>query len=247
MTAPRGDNRQAVVLILTAICGMLGGLLAVGLLAERFDAASVWAPLLIVAGAGVAATVVAYLLLTTTAAPRRQSQVSPRQHPAPQRPVPQHPAPQQPAAQRPWYEASAGMNKTPSAAHRPPARTPQAAMDPQPQADPGHLVLPLNDGAAAAEGGGGDWWNRSAPAAAAAAADNDIRPAPNLSSYVAEGSALVAQCPNCGDFRIDVQRGDPVYAFRCRNPRCGEEWRWTPGTAWPSVVVRRNLTGRERG
>ena len=232
-----GDNRQAVVLILTAVCGMVGGLLAVGLLADRFDAASVWAPLLIVAGAGVAATAVAFLLLTTTAAaaPPRRQQLPPRQHPAPQ----------QPAAQRPWFEASANQN--PSGAHRPPARTAQAAMDPQPPADPGHIVLPLNDGAAP-EQGGRDWWNRSAPAAAA---DNDTRsdnrPAPNLSSYVAEGSALVAQCPNCGDFRIDVRRADPVYAFRCRNPRCGEEWRWTPGTAWPSVVVRRNLTGRERG
>ncbi|MGH3880694.1 MAG: hypothetical protein ACRDSK_27025 [Actinophytocola sp.] len=236
MTRPGGDSRQAVVLVLTAVCGMVGGLLAVGLLADRFDAASVWAPLLIVAGAGVAATAVAFLLLTTTTAPPRQPQVPPRQHPAPQ----------QPAAQRPWYEASAGANQNPSAAHRPPARTPQAAMDPQPRADPGHLVLPLNDGGATAEGGGRDWWNRSAPAAGGTA-DNDTRPAPNLSSYVAEGSALVAQCPNCGDFRIDVRRADPAYAFRCRNPRCGEEWRWTPGTAWPSVVVRRNLTGRERG
>jgi hypothetical protein len=245
MTAPRGDNRQGLVLVLTAVCGMLGGLLAVGLLTDRFDAASVWAPLLIVAGAGVAATAVAFLLLTTgTAAPPRQPQAPPRQHPAPR----------QPAAQRPWYEASAGAgvaaNQNPSAAHRSPARTAQAAMDPRPQSDPGHLVLPLNDGAA--EGGGRDWWNRSAPAAAA---DNDTRtdtrtdnrPAPNLSSYVAEGSALVAQCPNCGDFRIDVHRAEQAYAFRCRNPRCGEEWRWTPGTAWPSVVVRRNLTGRERG
>jgi hypothetical protein len=221
---PRGGDRQALVLTLTVVCGLAGGLLAVGLLRERFEAASVWAPLLIVCGVGVVATAVAYLLLTARPAPAHR----PAPPPVPQRP---HAAPRTaPPPARPWYDATA--NQSP-----PPAQRPQAA--PEPRVAPGHVVLPLDSGDA-----GGDWWNKSAPAAAAG---KSTAPAPDLPSHVADGTALVAQCPNCGDFRIDVHRADPGYAFRCRNPRCGEEWQWTPGTPWPTVVVRRNLTGRERG
>lgn len=223
-----GDGRQALVLVLTAVCGLTGGLLAVGLLTSRFEAASLWTALLIVSGGGVLATAVAFVLLTARPAPpRRRHAVAPTQAP-----------------QQPWYQATANQGRP--GAHRPHNPITPADPDPAPRADPGHLVLPLNDAAPVPDGGGGgNWWNKSAPAAAAAT--DQHTPAPNLSSYVADGTALVAQCPNCGDFRIDVHRGEKTYAFRCRNPRCGEEWRWTPGTAWPSVVVRRNLTGRERG
>ncbi|HEV7653017.1 MAG TPA: hypothetical protein VGP26_33085 [Actinophytocola sp.] len=223
--ARRGD-RQALVLVLTAACGLAGGLLAVGLLTERYEAASVWVPLLIVSGVAVVATAVAFLVLTARPAPAHRPPAAP---PAPQRP---HAAPRTaPPPSRPWYDATA--NQSPRPAQRPPAA-------PEPQVAPGHVVLPLEAGNDA----GGQWWNKSAPAAAAG---HDSPPAPDLPSHVADGTALVAQCPNCGDFRIDVHRADPGYAFRCRNPQCGEEWRWTPGTPWPSVVVRRNLTGRERG
>lgn len=216
-------DRQTGVLLLTAAGGLLGGLLAVGLLTDRFEAASVWVPLLIVSAAAVLATAVAFLLLTARPA-------APGTHQ--QRP---------PATQQPWYQASTAPNPPPAPRAQP------AAPDPVPRPDPGHLVLPLNENAAQPDAR--DWWNKSAPAAAASsgAANQNNQPAPALASYVSDGTALVAQCPNCGDFRIDVRRADPAYAFRCRNPRCGEEWRWTPGTAWPSVVVRRNLTGRERG
>ncbi len=224
---PGGGAGQAPVLILTALCGLAGGLLAVRLLDDRFTASGLWAPLLIVSGSAVLATAVAFLLLTATPAATRRPPAGP------------------PAPQRPWYQASAQQGRP---AHRPPAAaTPApAAADPVPRTNPGHLVLPLEDGAAPApEPGGGQWWTKSAPAAAAA--DRNSRAVPALSSYVADGAALVAQCPNCGDFHIDVRRAGPAYVFRCRNPRCGEEWRWTPGTAWPPVVVRRNLTGHERG
>jgi hypothetical protein len=213
-------DRQALVLTLTVGCGLAGGLLAIGVLRERFETASVWVPLLIVSGVGVVATAVAYLVLTARPAPARR----PPAVPAPQRP-PSAPRTAPPPA-RPWYEATANQNPRPAQPPRP---------APEPAANPGHVVLPLAEG-------GGEWWNKSAPAAG-----KSNGPAPDLPSHVADGTALVAQCPHCGDFRIDVHRADPGYAFRCRNPRCGEEWRWTPGTPWPSVVVRRNLTGRERG
>jgi hypothetical protein len=216
MTRPANpDGRQPLVLVLTAAGGLLGGLLALALLAGADTDVGV-AGVVFVLVAGTLATVLAYLLLTTKPLPRQQ--VPPRQ-----------------AQPRQWHQQAAHRN-------HPPARGP--APEPAPHADPGHLVLPIDDGATGQDGG--QWWNKSAPSVAAAGNRNN-RQAPTLASYVAEGSALVAQCPNCGDFRIDVQRADPAFAFRCRNPRCGEEWRWTPGTAWPPVVVRRNLTGRERG
>lgn len=60
-----------------------------------------------------------------------------------------------------------------------------------------------------------------------------------LNSDVA--SDLIAQCPRCGEFRLDVNEVARAYAFQCRNGPCGNTWSWTPGTSWPPVVVRRNL------
>ena len=89
----------------------------------------------------------------------------------------------------------------------------------------------------------GQWWAQPGTPANNTRTAQPAGAAPPLSTYVATGAALVAQCPNCGDFRLDVARNEPAYSFRCRNPRCRHEWRWTPGTDWPAVVVRRNLTG----
>lgn len=93
----------------------------------------------------------------------------------------------------------------------------------------------------------GQWWTKPGTPANNTPAAQPAGPAPPLSTYVATGAALVAQCPNCGDFRLDVTRGEPAYSFRCHNPRCRHEWHWTPGTDWPAVVVRRNLTGEPTG
>jgi hypothetical protein len=120
---------------------------------------------------------------------------------------------------------------------RPNANVPRAR---EPQATPGVQVVALDAGGRAR-----DWWNKSGPAGPPAG-DHRL-PAPELASYVASGAAFVAQCPNCGDFRIDMTRGEPAHSFQCRNPDCGARWRWTPGTDWPAVVVRRNLTARQPG
>ncbi|MGH3931193.1 MAG: hypothetical protein ACRDTF_14585, partial [Pseudonocardiaceae bacterium] len=97
------------------------------------------------------------------------------------------------------------------------------------------------------------WWTES-PSVAAPADRREPpagrqSPAFKVSSYDAE-SALIAQCPRCGEFRLKVSEVAQAYAFRCRNERCGNTWSWTPGTSWPPVVVRRNLpggSGAERG
>lgn len=88
--------------------------------------------------------------------------------------------------------------------------------------------------------GGRTWWNET-PArapdtrveAGTAASPPDYDP----------DRAVVAQCPRCADFQLDVQRDGDAYAFHCRNPNCGHRWTWRAGSAWPTTVVRRNLTG----
>lgn len=82
--------------------------------------------------------------------------------------------------------------------------------------------------------GGRAWWTEDRSARAAP-------PAPRLTARELERS-VVAQCPNCGDFRLDVAREGHEHAFRCRNPRCGHRWSWRADAAWPTTVVRRNLT-----
>ncbi|GAA5152641.1 hypothetical protein GCM10023321_21700 [Pseudonocardia eucalypti] len=60
----------------------------------------------------------------------------------------------------------------------------------------------------------------------------------------AERAALIAQCPRCGELRLDSGRNGPAYRFRCGNPGCGHAWTWHPDEPWPPVVVRRNLPSR---
>jgi uncharacterized protein (DUF983 family) len=128
-----------------------------------------------------------------------------------------------------------GQNRPPAPAPAPTAPAPA----PTNTSAPGHVVLPVE--------ASGQWWTQSATTRNNTTSAQQADPAPPLSTYVAKGAALVAQCPHCGDFRLDVHRGEPAYAFRCRNPHCRHEWRWTPGTDWPAVVVRRNLTGEPTG
>lgn len=54
-------------------------------------------------------------------------------------------------------------------------------------------------------------------------------------------AVVVAQCPQCGSFRLDVQ-GDIAIELRCRD--CTYSWPWAPERPWPPVVVRRDLSER---
>ena len=141
----------------------------------------------------------------------------------------------------------------------PPARTPippapqpsgnrAAAVEPAGRSPhtPSHVALPLPAPEAPADSR--QWWNQTSPGGSGtrgrggpAAGVSDRAPM-SLTGYEPH-RALIAQCPRCGDFHLDVTRAGPDYSFRCRNPSCANTWNWTPGTAWPAVVVRRNLTG----
>ena len=87
-----------------------------------------------------------------------------------------------------------------------------------------------------------NWWSQAAadgapPPRPTAPASGGPTPAPQRPTAIA-GSALIAQCPHCGDFRLDVHRDGHEYAFRCAEG-CGHTWRWAPGSQWPPVVIRR--------
>lgn len=84
------------------------------------------------------------------------------------------------------------------------------------------------------------WW---AEAPAPPATTTATRPQePPRQGYDVD-RAVVAQCPRCGDFRLDLKQDGESCAFHCRNPNCGHRWEWRAGTPWPTTVVRRNLTG----
>jgi len=87
------------------------------------------------------------------------------------------------------------------------------------------------------------WWNHGEPTAAAGAAGTaaEVPVTPELSSYL--DSALVAQCPNCGSFRMDTDQTAPEWRFRCQE--CQQIWAWRPGNPWPAIQVRPHLRKRQ--
>ncbi|MFJ6673908.1 hypothetical protein ACIQMJ_22595 [Actinosynnema sp. NPDC091369] len=82
------------------------------------------------------------------------------------------------------------------------------------------------------------WWTETPARPTTASAERG----PSRDGYDVD-NAVVAQCPRCGDFRLDLEQDADTYAFHCRNPRCGHRWEWRAGAPWPTTVVRRNLTG----
>ena len=129
----------------------------------------------------------------------------------------------------------------PPAGSHPPAQALPAPPPPQPPRTPPparHVLHPLSAGDGTGSNGGGDWWNRrsgqaGAPVEVVEHAAVAPRAAPALDSYLTD--AVVAQCPNCGEFRVVPQRTDDGYAFDC--PSCREHWTWRPGEAWPGIDV----------
>jgi uncharacterized protein (DUF983 family) len=92
-------------------------------------------------------------------------------------------------------------------------------------------VLPAP--APAAPAADAPWWvsARAGPPPGRSSASPDATP--DLSTYLA--SALIAQCPRCGAFKLDIKRAPAKWAFRCES--CEHTWTWQPGTAWPQVRV----------
>jgi hypothetical protein len=91
-----------------------------------------------------------------------------------------------------------------------------------------------------------DWRDTSpgTPPVPDLAAERD--PVPNLSDYLA--SSVIAQCPNCGAFRLGIDAASDSWKFRCES--CQYTWTWRPGTSWPPIRLapgrRRQLYGNER-
>jgi hypothetical protein len=77
------------------------------------------------------------------------------------------------------------------------------------------------------------WWVAAQAAPPQARQEAGTVPALDLSSYL--GSALIAQCPRCGAFELDIRRSAARWTCRCES--CGHNWTWQPGTAWPQVRV----------
>jgi hypothetical protein len=270
VTVSRRTDWQQVILLVTLFCGVVGGLLAIVLYSVFLEVDWWWAVLALIAGTGTGTGLAFYILTaepgqrpsqtlppwTPTAQPgaTRTSgagyggagyggagygTVQPGRHrqPAGQQSVPQAPPSTEPAKlvlplagpdasgspPRQWWNErrAAGAAPPGTAAGAAPSSTAAGA-------------APLGTAAGAAPLGAGQAdRNEASPGRAI--------PAPPLSSYDAT-SALIAQCPRCGEFRLDVSARPPGYAFRCV-AGCGNSWVWTPGTPWPPVVVRRNLSG----
>jgi hypothetical protein len=98
-------------------------------------------------------------------------------------------------------------------------------------AEPAAVVQVLP--APAAPAADAPWWvsARATPPPGRSSAGPDATP--DLSTYLA--SALIAQCPRCGAFKLDIRRAPAKWAFRCES--CEHTWTWQPGTAWPQVRV----------
>jgi hypothetical protein len=81
------------------------------------------------------------------------------------------------------------------------------------------------------------WWDPAPGAPPRPSANAQRAPAPDLTTYLA--STLIAQCPRCGAFRLDIRQAGDAWDFRCED--CEHAWAWRPGTAWPPVRVTPGL------
>ncbi|MGM1058689.1 hypothetical protein [Saccharothrix sp. Mg75] len=212
--------RRTTVLLLTAACAVAGGLL--GSHQWQLGFWRLTAVLVVGSALGVA---VAIGLLTTD--PVRQVPVPPRPAvpPGSGPPGAERPGGERPGSERPGSGPSgAGPGVAP-----PPAGPPRNASVPAPRQES------ARQGSAR---GGREWWTESPPADPGG---GEPAAAPPPRHEVTR--AVVAQCPHCGGFQLDVRQDGDTYEFDCRDPRCRYRWSWRAGDAWPTTVVRRNLNG----
>lgn len=97
-------------------------------------------------------------------------------------------------------------------------------------------IIPFSsrrDAGGSAQPGPRDWWQQPAAAPPTSSSAGRSAPAPDLSTYL--GSAVIAQCPRCGAFDLDIAHDRDPWAFHCR--ACEATWAWRPGMPWPEVRV----------
>jgi hypothetical protein len=90
------------------------------------------------------------------------------------------------------------------------------------------------------------WWegSRRTPGAAAQGparpADGSLSRPPAVAPHVPERAdfsrALIAQCPNCGSFRLDGKESKHDWGLSCLE--CDHMWAWRKGDPWPPVQIR---------
>ena len=90
--------------------------------------------------------------------------------------------------------------------------------------------------------GAKDWWQQPAGPPSPQRSGSRPAPAPDLSTYL--NSAVIAQCPRCGAFDLDIDHNRDPWAFHCR--ACDNTWAWRPGTPWPEVRVAPRLRRESR-
>jgi hypothetical protein len=90
-------------------------------------------------------------------------------------------------------------------------------------------------------GASGAWWEGQTAAGAGPQepAPAAVPPA-DLSKFI--DKVLIAQCPNCGAFGVDVNDQAPELIFGCQE--CRHRWTWQPGQPWPVLRVRPSVRGR---
>lgn len=234
-------SARSLTLALAGVGAFLGALLGAVL-----SPAGGFADAAIVLFAVLVGTAVATVLVSSPAPRRREFTVSDNRS--------NRPPTYATAASYP-PEQSYRVPEPPAPRHSPPPLpppplppAPQPPAPPRAPLEPRYAVLPLDgavDGQRAVDPHGtngtaapasGGWWTQpgvapTQPASPTVAAPK--RAAPELGSYVE--SAVVAQCPNCGEFRVDVEHRGDGYAFGC--PSCAHRWSWNPGEPWPRVRV----------
>jgi hypothetical protein len=89
--------------------------------------------------------------------------------------------------------------------------------------------------------GAQNWWQQPVAASPPPSREGRRAPAPDLSTYLDStvtghlDSTVIAQCPRCGAFKLDIDRDRDPWAFRCQ--ACDDTWTWRTGTPWPPVRV----------
>jgi hypothetical protein len=235
-------NRHAggdpVLLLLAAGASLMGGLLAMGMLAIVSHVKWPLIAGLIVLVAGLSVFAVAMFMpeshSTVTPWPGRDGPDS--GHPIASQSGPQQPAPTWPGVTAPmnawagWSSTESLLTQTATARRWNPAQPSTA------ETAPVNIAVPIRGGASTTVASAGAPGLPPAQGGSAAVA--------GLSDCASDVAVTqIVQCPRCGDFAVEVRNQKPGFALSCKV--CGNDWRWKPGSAWPTTVVRPRLKRRQ--
>jgi hypothetical protein len=84
---------------------------------------------------------------------------------------------------------------------------------------------------------GGAWWEGHVQPGSAQppGSGSGTRPRPVALSHFLD-QAIIAQCPKCGAFAVDVDNRAAEWLFSCQE--CEQRWTWQPGRPWPAIHLR---------